>query len=41
MTGPDLPIPLPIPAPLDIPNVLDFVELLGQSAYCQHNELPM
>ncbi|KAI9056073.1 hypothetical protein LZ554_001002 [Drepanopeziza brunnea f. sp. 'monogermtubi'] len=33
------PVPVPIPAGTVLPNVVDFVQLLGQGATCQRNGL--
>ncbi|PPQ73231.1 hypothetical protein CVT26_015034 [Gymnopilus dilepis] len=39
-TGPSVPIPVIVPISIDFLNAADFVELLGQSAYCTPNTLP-
>ncbi|KAH9479546.1 hypothetical protein JR316_0008140 [Psilocybe cubensis] len=38
--GPTTPAPVDVPVSVDFLNAADFVELLGQSAYCSPNGLP-
>ncbi|KAH9487248.1 hypothetical protein JR316_0001318 [Psilocybe cubensis] len=38
--GPTTPGPVDVPVSLDFLNAADFVELMGQSAYCSPNSLP-
>ncbi|KDR80622.1 hypothetical protein GALMADRAFT_207639 [Galerina marginata CBS 339.88] len=38
--GPSVPVPVIVPVPIDFLNAADFVELLGQSAYCSPNTIP-
>ncbi|KAF4611292.1 hypothetical protein D9613_006934 [Agrocybe pediades] len=38
--GPSVPVPVVVPVAVDFLNAADFVELLGQSAYCTPNTLP-
>ncbi|CAA7262730.1 unnamed protein product [Cyclocybe aegerita] len=39
-SGPTTPVPVVVPVPIDFLNAADFVELLGQSAYCSPNTIP-
>ncbi|KAF9037456.1 hypothetical protein BJ165DRAFT_1597244 [Panaeolus papilionaceus] len=38
--GPTTPVPVVVPVSVDFLNAADFVELLGQSAYCSPNTIP-